>query len=152
MSKVYVVTTGCYSDYAIRSIFSTEARARDFMAMFSNGADFNDIEEFELDCGGVDMRGQRAFFVRMAKDGRVIEVEHRNSPYGFEDAVSSINEAGANGFDLSGNMILRIITTDTARAIKIANDRRAQLLAANEWPLSREEVKALAEAKEARDE
>lgn len=57
MSKVYVVTSGCYSDYHIDGVYSTREAAEKRCAAW-DGYDDPMIEEYELD------------------DGSNIEVEH----------------------------------------------------------------------------
>lgn len=51
MKKVYVVTTGEYSDYSIEKIFSTREKAQEYINIVSvlGKEDFNDIQEWELD-------------------------------------------------------------------------------------------------------
>ena len=53
--RVYVVTTGSYSDYSIKGIFSTRKRAQRYIDRCLENSDvvyyteFNDIEEWTLD-------------------------------------------------------------------------------------------------------
>lgn len=43
--KVYIVTSGCYSDYIIDAIFSTRELAEEYI---DNGNGYNDSEIIEL--------------------------------------------------------------------------------------------------------
>ena len=45
-NKIYIVTSGCYSDYHIEAVFTTQDKANDYVQQ--NGTDYN-IEEYELD-------------------------------------------------------------------------------------------------------
>lgn len=51
MSKVYVVTSGEYSDYCIESIFNTKEAAEKYCAVHWNDSDPLEIEEWDLDDG-----------------------------------------------------------------------------------------------------
>lgn len=44
--KIYIVTAGCYSDYSIEAVFTTQDKANDYIQQ--HGTDYN-IEEYELD-------------------------------------------------------------------------------------------------------
>lgn len=44
--KIYIVTSGCYSDYRIEAVFTTQDKANDYVQQ--HGTDC-DIEEYELD-------------------------------------------------------------------------------------------------------
>lgn len=46
MEKVYVVTAGCYSDYHISAIFSTQEKAEEYIAY--HGTDYR-MEEYPID-------------------------------------------------------------------------------------------------------
>jgi len=53
-SKVFVVTTGCYSGYSIKGIFSTEEKARQYMKNCETSEEcwdkyFNDLATWTLD-------------------------------------------------------------------------------------------------------
>lgn len=56
MKKVYVVTSGCYSDYAIDRIFSTKDAANLFIALHEDDewTDYNEVEEWEVDSDTFD--------------------------------------------------------------------------------------------------
>ena len=44
--KIYVVTTGCYSDYSIDRVFTDKAKAEEYAEWLE---DSNDVEEYETD-------------------------------------------------------------------------------------------------------
>jgi len=57
MAKVYIVTEGCYSDYAIEACFSTKKKAQEYInnsKKIENSWYEPTIEEWELD-GGTDI-------------------------------------------------------------------------------------------------
>jgi hypothetical protein len=48
VNKVYVVTSGSYSDYHIVAVFSTREQAEEFAATYNRSYDSNQVEEFVL--------------------------------------------------------------------------------------------------------
>ena len=47
---VYVVTTGCYSDYGIEAIFSSKEKAKELLERLERAEeDYPNIEEWTLD-------------------------------------------------------------------------------------------------------
>ena len=52
MAKVYIVTSGCYSDYTINACFSTKEKAQEYINNSKKTQDYSydiGIEEYELD-------------------------------------------------------------------------------------------------------
>lgn len=49
MSKVYLFTTGRYSDYCVEAVFTTKEKAEQASLLYRGGDQANDIEEYELD-------------------------------------------------------------------------------------------------------
>lgn len=48
MNKVFIVTSGYYSDYQIQAVFSSEERAKEYIN--ANGTDYDwEVNEYELD-------------------------------------------------------------------------------------------------------
>jgi len=55
MDKVWVVTSGCYSDYGIRAIFSTKEKAYSYYNMKKViDGEYNEPEEYNLDEAKLD--------------------------------------------------------------------------------------------------
>ena len=48
MSKVYMLSCGCYSDYEVLGIYSTREKAEHYRKIFER-EETNDVEEIELD-------------------------------------------------------------------------------------------------------
>lgn len=121
--KVYVVTQGEYSDYSIRAIFDNKEQA-DLYCESVEGAEYSwdkpDIEEWEMNEVRLN-KGDRCWYIRMAKDGTVLQANIDNSLY----------DHNGTGVYAGGNMFTRCFAPDKDTAIKIANDRRAVLIAEN---------------------
>ena len=127
MSKVYVVTSGSYSDYGISGIFTTRKLAQAFIASFKKG-EFNDIETWTLNPFEIQLKaGHKPYFLRIDKKGNTSDIKIADSSYGFEENMN-------HGFDISNNMYLYIYALSPEHAIKIANEKRVQILAKDKWP------------------
>ena len=74
---MYVVTQGEYSDYRITGIFSTEEKAKNYIANNkSEYSDYNDIEEFKLD--ELENNKNKTYYISEVKlsDGIVRDIEY----------------------------------------------------------------------------
>jgi hypothetical protein len=129
MAKVYLVSEGSYSDYHICGVFSTEEKARAAMELLADG----DMEEFELDPVSPHPPGMKYWSVQMHADGNVASlrqdsvsidspVNNREAPYGKE-----------------AYWYFGVWARDREHAVKIANERRIQMLASGEWNTTWEE-------------
>jgi len=125
MTTVYVVTQGEYSSYKILSVFSERSVAQAFIEQpMRFGWGDARIEEYQLDEFAAQMReGLTLWRVVMDRGGNVKEAEVSDSYY----LHSSDRPWGAN-------VELLAWATDEQHAIKIANDRRAQMIANGDWP------------------
>lgn len=127
MKKIYVVTAGDYSDYRIVAMFSTKKLAQSFIDSFAASTvydRFNDVEEYELNPFKSDLSaGRKPYIVRMCKDGQVKQVKLvEASDFHQSDRYSYGNEINISCF-----------ANDETHAIKIANERRVQIIAMNRW-------------------
>jgi hypothetical protein len=141
MTKIFVVTSGAYSDYGIDTIFSTRELAQEFIDFFKkrDNWDVYKIEEWELDKYNLGYKGKRKpFTVSIEKNGDV-EIVREGMPY--EEYSSDLNFiVEYYGFeDLTANIV--VFADDEKHAVKIANEKRTWILANNLWG---EEIKELA--------
>jgi len=138
MGKVYVVTAGEYSDYRILAIFSDRIKAEEYKIKYEEvvGEEAR-IEEYVL-----NLSKKRWFIttVWMDREGNVLDVykSGNTGPWGI----------GFQGFDYyyGGKNIeyfrWGVETDDVKKAIKVANEKRAIILANNLWG-KEDEVKRL---------
>lgn len=123
--KVYIVTSGVYSDYGIEAVFSSVEKAQAFIDKGKKkgeyGSEYNDahIEEYELDRPEEDWC---TITVRMGKDGDVKEWYFNYN-----------GESGFLCFDINKNLVWGVKTDDETRAIKVVNEKRIQILAQDLW-------------------
>lgn len=139
MEKVFVVTTGDYSDYSIRAIFTNEAKAEMYADMLRGN-----VEEWAVDeiAPPAHLRGMRPYYVTLYQyDGHMKagEVPWYHGTEEFDDKVTlhepypwqpTVTLPGAewqrrNHPSLETCMWAR----DEEHALKIARDRFNQYLA-----------------------
>jgi len=135
MATVYLVSDGSYSDYRVAGVYSTKEKADYAKRLF---ATVNEIEEYELDGLPEHPPGMLYFSVVMDEAGNVTQsytsapnyYKHKWAPFG------------------SGKFILYQWAKDSAHAIKIANEKRIQLIASGLWPIDWEKWRKLTDAEQ----
>lgn len=125
--KIYVVTEGDYSDYKICGIYSNKRNARKALKLYGKWAG---IEEHVIDAFPKSPKGMFAWRVKMNRNGDTEEVININITE-FERYPEQYAEGAFLAYTLARNK---------SHAIKIANERRAQLIAENWFDI--EEAKA----------
>lgn len=87
MSKVFIVTSGEYSDYGIDRVFSTEEKAKEWIDIITSmyGGNYN-IEQYELDAP-IPERKEYLFFEAYIEDDVVIK---SNFEFYFTDEPNEI--------------------------------------------------------------
>lgn len=123
MDKVYIVTYGKYSDYSICAVFSTIDRAEEYVQQ--HGSTFR-IEEYFLD-GKVEQSEIWVIEIGMLSHG-IRQCESCNDSWS-RDRVDKFRvfEPLFLNSEWSIRMVLRADSMD--RAIKVANERVAQIVA-----------------------
>jgi len=129
LQAVFLVTRGEYSDYRVCAVFTEKALAEKYIDSFKvNSYEEFRIENYNLNPYQYELKNDyKPFFLKMTKEGNCIEINVMNSSYGFEDEDINI------GFDIHKNMYISIFAKDETHAIKIANEKRVQLIAENRW-------------------
>ncbi|GAH32749.1 unnamed protein product [marine sediment metagenome] len=125
--RVYVVTSGEYSSYSIEGVFTHKFLAEKLVDKLKEILqrppmvlqDRVRTEEFFLN---LPIDEFEVTTVRMSFEGSVLEVLH-----------SVGRDTGAHAFDQPGNLMWSIYGKDEERAIKVANEKRAQLIANDLW-------------------
>jgi len=138
--KVWLVAEGQYSDYSILGVFSTREKAQEYCEVMAGVASWRSpyIDDYSTDDGSMEVdalvgitevrkSGKKPYRVFMRKNG-VAEVKQ---PWrGEQVAVSS-------WYIYSGNAGLTMCATiwanDEDHAVKIANEYRSAVIAANRW-------------------
>lgn len=127
--KVYLLTSGDYSAYTVLGVFSTAEKAeeaRPFLCGDDGGEYENELEEFELDGVPDHPPGHMLYSVTISRDGDLLGVP------GHIGAGSLTGE-----YPFTHHLYLRVWARDAEHAVKIAGERRAQLIATGRWPESK---------------
>ena len=122
--KIYIVTSGEYSDYGINAVFTTKEKAADYVEQ--HGTDYN-VEEYDLD-EEVEKKAQLWSVGFRVDDGELLEATTRS----FEE--DKVRDTCSVKLSWSGKLYITFyIDADSMdRAIKIASERFAAVKA-NEY-------------------
>jgi len=130
---VFVVTTGCYSDYGINGIFSTRVKAQQYIdgcraAENCWNKDFNDIEKWTLDEALAEKTYTRFCCGIMLDDGAVLE---RHGPQELWGVPKSTTYVAEDVPAYGGRGIVRAESSKSAKhAQKLAVEARQAWLRA----------------------
>lgn len=127
LMKIYLVSTGNYSNYGILAAFSTEEKAKELLAILKKDSDECGIEEYELDPEVGDFTQYSVF---MKKDGSLLGKTYTAKVY-FptpSHAWSTVDSDHPEGY-----MNYVVIAKSEEQAIKSANEVRAQAIAMETW-------------------
>lgn len=136
-TEVYIVTHGDYSDYGILGVFLDRAIAEEFIAQ-----NRGDIEVWLVDKLTLPV-GHRKYAVTMAEDGSVdsvsvVDATNEQLDYNeYDDGLTTDGTRYHLGQPTHTGHRTFHVTTDMGEqgAIKVANERRVQLIALNQWPV-----------------
>lgn len=148
--KIYVVTSGEYSDYGICAMFSSREKADRYMEALPNSgySGYNEVEEWDLDAMPDPIeRGLKSYEVQIRRNGEVVSVKgtnyqeqhERREIYWSENEWIKDDRGYSQWVPVERHRHLaRIVlwAENEQGAVKIANERRIQALAA-ELPVSR---------------
>ncbi len=145
---IYVVTSGCYSDYNIDAVFDDKELAELYIKQFGGICDDTDeygsgprIEEYEVNASAWLVReGYYSWTVRMREDGSTVAVEKHTDTKPDESVWFFrryfVQPKGKRGyFEEYGSpvMLTDVLAKDEQHAVKIANERRVRAIAENRW-------------------
>lgn len=134
MSKVWVVTSGNYSDYEYDAIFSTEEKAGEFMKAVPG--DWNGADEVEVDDYNVASKlkeGMNLWRIQMLRDGTVQSAgQYTVDGSNYEEKVFVL---GPDSFEKRTAQQLNVwcFARDKDHAIKIAGEKRTQSIVGGMW-------------------
>ena len=126
MRKVYIVTSGEYSDYGIDRVFSTEEKAKEWVDVITSmyGGNY-DIEQYELDAP-IPERKEYMFFEAYIKDNVIVK---SNFLFYLADEPTDIKfYRQINGsYDIVGIGTIKLrqgesIESAKGRAVKVVQD------------------------------
>lgn len=120
---IYVVNSGSYSDYRVDGLFETKELAEEYMKSYPKSYDdYNSIKEYELNPESVKIQeGLFKYTGWMKKNG--------DSKYIARDPDSDEGFIISRGKD---NFRFCVYAQNENHAVKIANEKRVQMIANNE--------------------
>jgi len=116
MTKIYVVTSGHYSDYGIESIFSTKKNAEAYTDMPRTAyAEEPEIEIWELDSNIQNIRtGKSVWRITLTPEGKYVEAQIQDPNTGTRNLPTK---------DFHGNLSWYVWAKDRKGAIKAGHDK-----------------------------
>jgi len=132
--KIYLVTHGQYSDFENIAAFSSREKASDFAKIvFARPFEIFDIEEYEIDSEKLTPDVKGGFVIEMRKNGGILAIDMVDStPDKIIDFIKDYGEIRPNIFSRV-RIYERTVSRDTA--VKGAQEKWAQIIAANLWGL-----------------
>src|SRR5574340_636286 len=90
--KVWVLTSGVYSDYKIEAIFSSEEKAYEYTARFpgSHISEYNDLEEMEVDPFEQEIKNGYSYFRVYMQENGDGEIHKEDKPGGISPGLTSL--------------------------------------------------------------
>ena len=124
ITRIYVVTNGDYSDYHVCCICSTKEKAERAKLLYKAS---NKYYEVILDDFKNIPEGLLPFKVIMDKEGNSETEEVSISCFGNGDVFKYYDETNTPKIGFN------VFAKDEKHAVKIANEKRIQLIANNDW-------------------
>jgi hypothetical protein len=137
MRHVYIVTSGCYSDYSIRAVFTRREDAEAVVAEWKKGTHYNydppEIEEWPIDAEVSPDKHHRRIYVVLDEHGDEITGRHepgddRVSWWRWSEVSTYPRPESPKHLEFSGVVWAR----DADHAIKMGRDARAASIAAGD--------------------
>lgn len=116
--KIYIATSGSYSDYSMDAVFSSRKKAEAAIELLQEDSE---IEEWTVDAIPAD--GRLPYWVRMHPDGNVESVSREHSFFMMRDAPR-ITCIAAGPY--AGVYNCFVYARDEAHAVKIASEKRRE--------------------------
>ena len=143
--KIWIIQKGEYSDRHVVALATSQELADKAVEIYSGGYDKASAFEMETDDFPSFPPGMRPYNLVMRKDGTALWVECND----FEVAAKSglYYEEFAQGYTVRDfregvRFEFFVWATDEEHAVKVANERRTQLIATGEWDRLAAEVKS----------
>lgn len=123
MKKVYIITSGEYSDYTIKAVFSTREKAEEYVD--THGSDYR-IEEYSVDDEQVEKKeGVWLVYVNWIT-GNADSANPQNFSNYYTDKIDTVRYDKSWG---SGYLNFVLMSDSMARAKKLAHERFKQVRA-----------------------
>ena len=134
MTKVYLISSGVYSDYGINWAFSSREKAKSWLKILNKNHK-NDtiyskeyaIEEYDLD---PEYQPRHWIWVSITQSGEAKVTNHQTTL-----TLEGENEVMMSSpiYDYDNNLLLFVQTDSEERAVKVANELRSRILSFGVW-------------------
>ena len=125
---IYAVSDGSYSDYGVIAIFEDEQKAEAFRKWHGHGC----VEEFPLNPDLPAMRpGWNLYQFSMNRSGDTEHMQLLHEPASTEHKTEI--DYYPMHYYMESHLWCVVVARDELHAVKIANEKRIQLIAANKW-------------------
>ena len=137
MKQIFAVCSGLYSDWGIDAMFSTQEFAEEYIKFNENVVpDKQSITIYEIDPEFTQEKEDLGFKIFMDKQGNtyndLLANEFRTFEAGKIKGTWTYSDEEEINFDRE-ILVFHIITKTHEQAIKIANEKRLQIIAGNQW-------------------
>jgi len=129
MTSIWGVSSGSYSDYSVEALFSSFEKAQKFLDEYSKFEPDARLEAFDYD--PEPPVAIEIITVHIDMEGNVLRVY--DPRWAREGAVGFVGYGLADVWRGPRVLIWVVPTTDKERAIKVANEKRAIILANEAW-------------------
>ena len=134
---MWVLERGSYSDYRVLGVFSTKRNAERAAKFLDHGSETPTVAEWPLNPAIAELsRGYDQWNIIMLRDGTVERCDRNDSPYDFDTAGFLWERTKAPAYIGKGipdALNVTVWARSARHAIKVANEKRAQMIAGNEW-------------------
>lgn len=126
--KVYLVTSGEYSDYKVEAIFDDKELAKKFISLHGKHCCNDEIEEFEMNKYKSDTeKGLCGYGIWMERNGK----------YKIHSEILSHECQNKLSFTYNNEyLVVYCLAKSEEHAVKIANEKRTQILALDRWGIN----------------
>lgn len=132
--KLFIVTTGSYSDYRLFGVYDTVEKAEAVKKAL--GFDANDVYPATLNDGYAELQKEyRTYRVEMGHDGTTLDIGEGTFEEGVTWKLLRLIKRYDREAQHTNEVYLqwRGFAKDKKHAVKIVNEIRARLIAQNEW-------------------
>lgn len=132
--KVYILTSGSYSDYHIVGVTDDKNLADNISEKW-----YTDIEEYELIESETwpIIKDKNRYSLAMDKEGDTVYI-HNSDPVNDTNTSLILENVKSRGVEFT-YLYIECWATSEEHAVKIANEIRTQLIASGEWDLKERE-------------
>lgn len=142
--KIYIITAGKYSDYHIVGVAESKEVADELLSKY-NGLESPSIEEYKINSKNdiLEIQNKNYYIVRMDREGNSDSEEWEGC---YTDIDKEIELSYLGRFSKihpnTPAMIMYVWANNLTHAVKIANEKRVQMIASGLWDEKETELKS----------